>query len=299
MCEKSDQHDQFIDAGELSLDDLPGNIKDPAFVAWVWNCTPLVVRLSNKRSGTGMVIPFASDLGQTTTCVNDQCPHRFLRGRRHSVHGGLAIITNRHVVKSNEEVKRTCIEFFYHDVDDRQLVVREMGLELKFTNRAMDHTVFTCTAHTVDLIEMISMLSEIVNFSWRQIPRPIRKKSMQFAVVISHPHGTAKKISIGNKVKTKIRDDSGEAMQNVILLRSIFNLCERNNGLLRFWEYYTIVKDIPLSYTVTYYTTATCRGSSGAPVYMGNVVYENGLESNPPHTHSGTDPVEGHNFCFT
>lgn len=298
MCEKSEQHSDFHEFGDFDMYALPERIRHPAVVAWLWNCSALVVRLNNSKNATGRVI-LLSRQRKSMTCENENCPHRETQGPQHVIYHGLAIITNKHVVKSNDEAKRTRVEFFYNDPSSRQLVTREMGIELNSTNRAMDHTVFTCTAHSLDLLIIVNKLLSIITYTWQKIPRTVRLNTKQFAIVISHPHGTAKKISIGKKIRTAVRNDSGDAVKNVILLRDIYNLCEKNKGLLRFEGYYNQVKDITLSYRVTYYTAATCRGSSGAPVYMGNVVTENHLESNPPHTHRGVDPVEGYNVCFT
>ena len=149
---------------------------------------------------------------------------------------------------------------------------------------------------------MIATFDKIRDYIWQHIPKQVRLNSKRYAIVISHPHGTCKKVSIGTVIERQTRYKSDADMANIRILRDIYNTCletKLGSGTLRFAEYIRLLPDLDLSFTITWYTTATCKGSSGAPVFMGNVVKEHGVEVNQAHTHRGVDDNLNLNNCFT
>ncbi|RUS74152.1 hypothetical protein EGW08_018084 [Elysia chlorotica] len=295
MCEKNQQHDDFISAVELSTDNLPGALKDPTVCVWLRNCSPLVVRLLRNNVATGRALIISNEVGLTVPCDQIHCG---VRGE-HVLHGGIGIITNKHVVMNTDQAATTKVEFFYNDDDKRDSVVKELGHQLHFTNRKMDYTMFSCYVHDRDLVKLVENLDLRRQHAWGCIPRHIRQASSAFAIVISHPHGVVKKISFGRVIDREMRCRNAEEKRNFQLIRFLYEICAKNNALERFAAYFAVYPDLPLPYTITWYDTATCKGSSGAPVYMGNIVVENGVEINQAHTHRGFDQSKGYNNCFT
>ncbi|XP_005108500.1 uncharacterized protein LOC101859668 [Aplysia californica] len=300
LCEKSHQHDEFIPVNDFFYSYLPEALRHPSFYVWLWNCIPLVVRILGQRRATGRVFLISEELLKEEICSDVTCPYREQLGPRHEMYGGIGIITNKHVVQNDEDAKKTTVEFFYNNDDDRRWTVhKEKGFQLHTTNHKMDYTMFTCYTHKKDLLTMIATFDKIRNYAWTKVPPQIRLVSKNYAIIISHPHGTSKKVSIGTVVDRQNRVKSEEEMENVRILRNIYNICDENNALARFGGYMRQLPDLDLSFTITRYTTATCKGSSGAPVFMGNVVMENGVEINQAHTHRGVDKNVGYNNCFT
>ncbi|CAL1538241.1 unnamed protein product [Lymnaea stagnalis] len=299
-CEKYDQHSEYISLNDFELSHLPDNIRHPTVCVWLRNCAPLVVKLRKYGNATGRVCILPKDLSTTRTCDDTHCRHLNELGRDHQVHGGLGIITNRHVIKTDDDAAVTRVDFFYNEETDP--VMTELGCTVHLTNTKLDYSVFSCFVHSRALIEQMMFYDKRRNYAWQCIPREIRVKTKLYAIIISHPHGAAKQISIGDVVRTATKSKGTEEQENVNALRKIYNICEsqNTNGLQRFEAYYKhVLKDITIPYTITWYSTATCKGSSGAPVYMGNIVNENGEEINQAHTHRGVDKGEKLNVCFT
>lgn len=313
MCEKSHQHCDFIDIDDFTIDHLPLEIRHCTTYVWLRNCAPLVVRLLRNLTATGRACIHSEDLGKTLICDDVHCPYVTSLGQGHELYGGIGIITNRHVVKDGNQAAMTKIEFFYNNDDSRKKssllnsmmipvgVVKELGAKLYTTNTRMDYTLFTCYVHSKELVEMVATFDKRRNFAWLAMPQNIRENTRSFAMVISHPHGASKKISIGNVVGRETRVRSSQEVEFMRILRNILDLCERSGrlGMKRFAGYWQQVPDINLPHFVTWYTAPTCKGSSGAPVYMGNTVLEYGEEINQAHTHRGVDNTRGFNNCFT
>lgn len=302
-CEKRHQHCEFIAINEFSLGHLPEDLRDPTVYVWLRNCAPLVVRLIKsgiKATGRACVMP--SEIKNTMTCDDIHCPYRSLYGDVHDTYGGIGIITNKHVIRDNSDSARTRVDFCYNEENDASLW-SELGYVVHVTNKKMDYSVFSCYVHSKDIISFVYTLDNFRNYKWQRIPEKIRIHSKQYAIIISHPHGAPKKISIGKVVESEIKDKGTRESENVAFLNEIFNTLEKqgNSGLQRFQAYLNtpLCQDIPISYKITWYSTATCMGSSGAPVYMGNTVIEHGQEINQAHTHRGRDKSKNLNICFT
>ena len=302
LCAKIRQHSEFIGVNDFKCQDLPKDIQNLSFYVWLRNCIPLVVRINCQHGivATGRAILIPHKRLDKKICQDYECRYRETLGSEHEIYGGIGIITNKHVVKNNIEAQNTTIEFFFHDNENRNYtIIQDRGSEIYSTNNNFDYTVFTSYTHRKDLFDIIELLEKIRTHVWQRIPKQIRENSRFYAIIISHPHGTFKKVSIGNVLGRVHRGLTIDAAKNVIILRDLYNICDEVGGLTRFAEYFRQVPDFHVVFTITTYSTATCKGSSGAPVFMGDVVNENGVEINQAHTHRGTDHNTGHNMCYT
>ena len=299
MCEKNHQHDDYIPVDNFSTELLPEELRHPNVCVWLRNCSPLVVRLLKNNTATGRASIISNEIGSTVLCDQIHCQYTRTLGRDHLLHGGIGIITNKHVVMDDDEASMTKVEFFYNDDDRRNTVEREFGHRLHFTNYKMDYTMFSCYVHSTDLVKLVENLDLRRQYAWECIPSHIRQASRAYAFVISHPHGVAKKLSFGKVIDREMRCRSEQEKINFALVRSLYETCAKARSLERFAAYFAMFPKIPLPFTITWYDTATCKGSSGAPVYMGNTVLENGREINQAHTHRGLDRLKGYNNCFT
>lgn len=312
MCKKASKHKEFIPVNQFSMEHLPFGLRDPLFYAWVQSCVPVVVRVvGNGGKATGRTCLLPEDIHKEKLCEDKVCSFRRKFGKRHFLYGGIGIITNKHAITDKRrkkiEVTNAAVEFFYHNHDNRQTIIKEMGTKMRIApSENMDYATFSCYTHFRNLPKAIEILDQVRDAFWNMIPEHVRDDSKKHAIIISHPHGTSKKISIGlvmDRVQCYGSDSDKDCAK---ILSDIFKECDsgkdREKALKRFESYYnTLLKQLgmQLPYTKTLYTTATCQGSSGAPVYMGNVVKERGLEVNQAHTHRGCDPVTGHNNCRT
>ena len=208
------------------------------------------------RVGTGLICDVDSEINEPCPCDNcdGQEVRKYLR---------FYVQTAQHVVYDTEEAKRTRIDLFYDDETSRQdrKVVSVWALRVVWSYTEYDQCWMECVTHD----ERIGKMVESLVRRWRSLTEDMRSKPIYFkksslsgegqffTLIISHPHGQAKKITLG-----KVR--------------------------------YTVKAG---DYFYREYETATCPGSSGAPVFdlytKGDDVFlrYNGYGYHG-YTHSGT-----------
>lgn len=116
------------------------------------------------------------------------------------------IITAAHVVFDDSEAKNTVVEFFYDDEEDSRLhVIRARGTRVLRVDVAGNRCAFECITHAAGLLPklvacknarnaVVTKLARIHSTLGHLTNRP------DLVVVISHPHGKAKHVSVGHLV---------------------------------------------------------------------------------------------------
>ena len=259
-CEKNKNHKDFLSVQDLKLNHLLGNLSDDDFEL-LRAAIDLTVRIrvdytspgrpkhdalselrgsDTLRLGTGFIRYVSADVGKPCPCC--ECDGVVVRK-----FWTLTILTAQHVVYNGEEAKRTKVDLFYDDERSEQdgevVTLRALGVVWSSSDRDVCH--MECVTHDENIGERIEYLyrrrlslicsnesshsqSEPKHrglwYSLAQLFTAPRRHDL--ALIISHPHGQPKKITIG-----KVR------------------------GAVNF------VDDVYAEYH-----TATCPGSSGAPV---------------------------------
>ena len=192
------------------------------------------------RLGTGFV-RIVKDPRSNEPCPCNQCDGKIVRK-----HWTFTVQTAHHVVFNTEEAKRTRIDLFYDDENSpkygRMHTVQAVDMIWFYPQR--DHCGLLCVTHDETLGERLASLHQrwisLIDFpdqppsnrpwqAWfERLRAPFSDGSSNHAVVVSHPHGQPKKISVGKVIGA--RD-----------------------------QFY--VEDY------VEYHTPTCSGSSGAPVF--------------------------------
>ena len=194
--------------------------------------------------------------------INEPCPCVYCDGQEVRKFWRFRVQTAQHVVYDTEEAKRTRVDLFYDDETSRQdgKVVSVWALRVVGSNTEYDRCRMECVTHDERIGEMVESLYRRWVFLYEDIrskpiyfkksslsdrlreaeaagsrSRPIysKKSSLSgkgqlYTLIISHPHGQAKKITLG-KLRPTVKDDN------------------------------CIYQE---------YETATCPGSSGAPGFM-------------------------------
>ena len=209
---------------------------------------------SDPRVGTGWIYRVDSK-------INEPCPCDKCDGQEVRKYWRFLVHTARHVVYNTEEAKRTRVDLLYDDETSRKdgKVVSVWALRVVMSNAGNDRCDMECVTHDEGIGKMVESLyrrwlSLTVAIRSRSRPiyskkpsllerlrraeatrprsRPIYSKNSSlsgegqgFTLIISHPHGQAKKITLGKRRPT-VKDDN---------------------------------------YYYQEYETATCPGSSGAP----------------------------------
>ncbi|XP_059168770.1 uncharacterized protein LOC131950568 [Physella acuta] len=179
------------------------------------------------RLGTGRVesVSKYTESDESGTCRCAKCQ---VSATPSKAWGKVEVMTARHVVFDASEARQTrCVVGFD---DNKSPGVSLDGWEVRRANIEGDWCKFTCVS--CDL-EMVNKLDKM----WRRFKdlcREVKDKYRRFVdvdkltVIVSHPHGCPKQVSVGQWTHKHERGD-----------------------WIRYW-----------------YTTCTCPGSSGASVYM-------------------------------
>ena len=232
------------------------------------------------RVGTGLIWRVYSK-------INEPCPCVYCDGQEVRKYWRFDVQTAQHVVYDTEEAKRTRVDLFYDDETSRQdgKVVSVWALRVDWSDAESDRCRMECVTHDERIGEMVESLRR----RWRSLTKDTRSRPIYFkksslldrlreavatrsrsrpiysmmsslsgegqfyTLIISHPHGQAKKITLGKERPTVKGDDS---------------------------DYRE-------------YETATCPGSSGAPVILlytkgDDVFLRHGNYGYYGYIHSGT-----------
>ena len=211
------------------------------------------------RLGSGFVRR-VSEPNCDEPCPCDQCD-----GKITKKYWKFTVQTARHVVFNTEEAKEAKVDLFYNDdhshQDGRMKTVRAVKVVWATSN--WDICQILCVTHDESLGERLRLLEHCwaplsVNsiyspenrvFLLNVINKDSKPEAETHAMIISHPHGQPKKITVGKWISSGKRSDRGSSLE---------------------------------------YHTATCPGSSGAPILLMYSLPDPGFLPWSGPVHSGT-----------
>ena len=178
---------------------------------------------------------------------NQRCPCRACGGKLSKRYWAFTVCTASHVVYDTEEAQDTKVDLFYEDESCEWdgTMKSVWAVRVMESNADSDISMMLCITHDAALADQIGVL--VSRRALLSSPRSSEETTSRFlhfffsrprsyVLIVSHPHGKPKKISVGQLKDELLTEDDGEfAEQNI--------------------EYYT----------------ATCKGSSGAPVFLKGV----------------------------
>ncbi|KAH9490897.1 hypothetical protein Btru_039724 [Bulinus truncatus] len=143
------------------------------------------------------------------------------------------VITARHVVFNNKEAERATCRLFF-DEENKNKTSENVLLtvvEMVTLNPELDWCWLRCVTCDLGLASRLKDLCKRRFDLWMKVNEKFSKlrDENNLTVIVSHPHGCSKQISIGDRVDIEV---------------------------------------VKTEWTKYYYTTATCPGSSGATVIM-------------------------------
>ena len=218
-CEKNPGHEEFISAKDFKENYLP-RVHTDKHRDRLRTMIDLAVRLRIHRTSPGR--PDEDDfhdcrgsdrvrLGTGFISLvfdpvsNEPCPCVSCKGEITRKFWRFRVRTAAHVVYNTEEAKQTKVDLFHDDdsckLDGRMLSVT--GLEVEWYNRDSDVCYIMCVAHDEALGERIKSAWSC----WRDEPLdlsgldllPFYETLCCPALIVSHPHGQPKKITVGVK----------------------------------------------------------------------------------------------------
>lgn len=278
-CSKNPDHRKFIPSRLLNLSHFPAGCKNDDLLAFTRALADLTVRvfvnsISPERPetfpGNSKPYPLGSYRGRKMSIVGtgrvsslfrhsqednlySSCPCKECQSstERKTQFALVVIDTAAHVVSDQIEGKNTTCHLFFDQgsqPDNCPGVVALVGAVNVCSNIDEDWCKLTFVTHDTDLIIRLEKMVNLWNVLWESIDNKYNKHASsilerqgmapialpllyswhKLTIIVSHPHGCSKQVSIGYCVKR-------DAIDNRYL------------------------------YT---YSTATCPGSSGAPVFV-------------------------------
>ncbi|GFR97972.1 hypothetical protein ElyMa_001006800 [Elysia marginata] len=252
-CRKNPDHVTFIPAPEFGLEHLPPDYREVPVLDFITAVSALTVRLrvdvvSHKRpkgyafaENRGSRVPHVgSGLVRRASVGQGPCPCRTCSGTQNSSPSSspkwfeISVGSACHVLYNSEEALATRVDFFYdheHSRKDGQLKSAK-GFQVTEKDRKSDVCFFTCITHDEGLFTRLQSLLDRFESCRKNLPKELPSESLM--MVVSHPHGQPKKITVGELVKHKV-----------------------------IWAE---PRALALTWTLLY-RADTCAGSSGAPVF--------------------------------
>ncbi|KAI8739289.1 hypothetical protein BgiBS90_035443 [Biomphalaria glabrata] len=284
-CEKNEDdrnhHKKYFSVAELErISDILLE-RQPCLPIFLLHMQKLTVKISvdlpdkgTIRDGTGIVMKVVHKRGEL--CPVKSC--KFYRKRLHSW-GEFTVATVNHIVGTDTEARNAAVDFF---LDHGNTSSRKRKKQHKKVRRALgfhvvqndneddeelDWSCFQCASHNEKLIQKVKNYLQIYKDIQKRLYtlyKNIIHSRDKLVVIISHPHGGPKKVSIGKITLPK------ESLKTV-----------RDN---QDWCRY-------------YYQAATCNGSSGAPIFIaGQPIAGFGYWFGHPHNHSTYDEETLHSY---
>ncbi|XP_059162120.1 uncharacterized protein LOC131945134 isoform X1 [Physella acuta] len=252
-CKKNPGHVNFIPVNDFNLDHLPSLYHDVIMLELIKALSALTVLIKVKytslkrpesvpcfsgqypfyntrgsdvlRTGTGRVwlVDKYTESDNKGTCPCGKCQHSDTPSK---VWGEVCVVTAAHVVFDVSEVRQTrCVVGFD---DNKSSGVSLDGWGVVEANIEGDRCLFSCVSCDLELVDELRKMWRHYYDLWEKVRRYGFGYVDKLAVIVSHPHGCPKQVSVGQWTH------------------------EHGRGR---WNKYT-------------YTTCTCPGSSGALVYL-------------------------------
>lgn len=253
-CKKNPDHKKFIPITSFNETHLPEGYQDEDICNTIKALAELTVRIDvtytspdrpqfypdsdvpypfyNERkshimrTGSGWV----EEIRKYNKCDNKTCPcYSCQQSNPIKVWGECHVVTAALVVYDDSEARHTTCRIGF-DSSQSPLVNLE-GIEIVRSDVAGDRCVFSCVTHDLSLIDKLQNTMDTYEaLDWKvndKYSKTLEKHKI--AIIVSHPHGCTKQVSIGQ------------------------------------WMHRYFVTDEQTKYT---YNTCTCPGSTGAPVYI-------------------------------
>ncbi|XP_059149796.1 uncharacterized protein LOC131936747 [Physella acuta] len=254
-CEKNPGHKKFVPVNQLSVEHFPSGYHDNDVYDLTKAMADLTVRIAVKltspdrpefvrgtkdpypcyntrgqnslRTGTGRVwkvTKYTEGDGPYITCPCPECDHSDTPSK---VWWEVHVWTARHVVFDDSEARQSSCRLWFDD--DKSPVVKIYGWKVHVSNTEGDLCGLFCVTHDVDVADKLEkMVWRFIGLRGKvQEKYESRRDVDKLTIIVSHPHGCSKQVSVGHWVDRQ--------------------------GVDRLTRYT--------------YTTSTCPGSSGAGVY--------------------------------
>ncbi|KAH9498683.1 hypothetical protein Btru_004537 [Bulinus truncatus] len=291
-CPKNgyNDHVNFIPVKEFTLNHLPKEIRLQCVANYILAESRTAVRVLVKwtsknhpdtdacarwrgykstRTASGKFVLDNPHDFQTRDCPIPHCHRKADLGQNHKVlEGDLKIFTNKHVLFDEDELSRTEVDFFY-DSSDKAGLVKEYAIQLFYTKPSSDKTFLKVTIHDEALLKRLEEIDAKKCEAFWKLPTRILRSMSAFAIVISHPHGMPKNISIGHVIRVTEENLTDETIANAKEASRLERAWFESRKDEDYYKFMAGLGRLNLPVYKVWYDTPTCQGSSGSPVIFG------------------------------
>lgn len=265
-CKKNPGHAGFIPVTALTPDHLPPDYQDPELFDCVKTLADLTVlvttghvgqarrqhckaganlypqgnKLVSWRYGSGWlgnVVKYTPKESKANrTCPCDKC---LMSANPSKEWGEIELYASTHVVFDDEEARDTVVRLFYDDDAlggggcDNDASDTIGGWKMWWSNIEEDTCKMLCQTCDVALLDRLRPIVDRHSSLRYEVFEKYKGRPDRIAIIVSHPHGCPKRVSVGNWTLRKEVKPDGHNME-----------------------------------TLYEYTTCTCPGSSGGPVLI-------------------------------
>ncbi|CAL1539555.1 unnamed protein product, partial [Lymnaea stagnalis] len=258
-CYKNPGHSAFIDAGSFTVADLPVGVQKSAVADALFQLIESLISLTVRVAvsttspgrpsffkNTSTPYPFHDKRGSYEKrlgtgriqdvemfTADDRRPCKCPACRKNSTPalewGTLYVTTARHVVFDQHEAQLSVCRLFFDAPESNGTDVR--GEDLRIVDEKVDKCLVLCISHDTSLLQKLSDTLQTYRRMDKKVQKISKKNkaSNRTCVIVSHPHGCSKHITFGRWTHSPDGREGGSCF---------------------------------------YHTSATCPGSSGAPVYI-------------------------------
>ncbi|KAK6975433.1 hypothetical protein BgiMline_021792, partial [Biomphalaria glabrata] len=229
-CTKNPGHVGFIPVTELMTSHFPDKYQDQDLVDTVKRLGDLTVKVSvsvsrGAKIGSGKVLDITENT-QTGACPCSECRNS---NKPRKTWWEIVILTSTHVVDDNEDAKNSKCRLFYDNKESSLFNIEGIRV-VKFSPNS-DISRLICVTCDKDLATRLNLLLDNFTVLYEKCFDKFWnvKNPEKLVVIVSHPHGAPKKVSIGKSIRRK-------------------EVCDGQSVLT--------------------YSTNTCPGSTGAFLYI-------------------------------
>ncbi|XP_059149809.1 uncharacterized protein LOC131936760 [Physella acuta] len=254
-CEKNPGHKNFVPVNQLSVEHFPSGYHDNDVYDLTKALADLTIRIAVKLTspdrpefvpGTKDPYPCYNTRGQNSlrtgtgrlghvhkctegedgrTCPCPECDHSDTPSK---VWWRAIVLTARHVVFDESEARQSSCRLWFDD--DKSPVVNIYGWKVDVSDTERDRCWLCCVTHDVDVGGKLEEMDRRFDGLCEKVQDKYesRREVDKLTIIVSHPHGCSKQVSVGHWVDRQVVRGK--------------------------WTRYR-------------YTTSTCPGSSGALVY--------------------------------
>ncbi|CAG5134850.1 unnamed protein product [Candidula unifasciata] len=229
-CQKHPGHKEFIPVGKLQPHHLPPPYRTENWVrflrlkgeetvhisvSYTSNNRPEELGFQDLRGTTkvriGSGTAFIMNMENTEDCYCGE-----IEGA-HKVSGSFKVMTVAHVVFDDAEAQSTFIKFFLDDDSDSTAVVTARGERVSHIDIQRNRSVIECRTHDLTLFQRLSnSRNERMRLIQNSLSTEVNHEPM--VVLISHPHGMSKCVSIGRLLAIQEEGDVKTTQEGVELI---------------------------------------------------------------------------------